>query len=242
MHETNNSLHRVLVLLLAFLIAFPAGLAATNQRAGERSAIGWRRNCGARMRRRQCDPGGHAQRPTPSFRSCRTKSTGLGEDRPLPIGYGQTISQPLMVAIMTELIKPRPDIKVLEIGTGSGYQAAILASAGAEVYSVEILSDLAASARDRLERLGYRNISVKNADGYHGWPEAAPFDAIIVTAAAEFIPPPLVKQLAEGASMIIPVGSPFHVQTLMMVQKRDGKPYTTSLMPVMFVPFTRSGQ
>jgi protein-L-isoaspartate(D-aspartate) O-methyltransferase len=163
-------------------------------------------------------------------------------DRPLPIGHGQTISQPFMVAYMTELVSPGPGRKVLEIGTGSGYQAAVLAAAGAEVFSIEIIPQLAEAAGKRLDDLGYGAVAVRSADGFYGWAEQAPFDAILVTAAAEFVPPPLLEQLAEGGLMVIPVGSPFFVQTLMLVQKRDGKPYATSLMPVRFVPFTRTGE
>jgi protein-L-isoaspartate(D-aspartate) O-methyltransferase len=161
-------------------------------------------------------------------------------DRPLPIGYGQTISQPLIVAYMTEIIKPGPGRKVLEIGTGSGYQAAVLAATGADVYTIEIIPQLAESAKKRLNKVGYEDVSVMATDGYHGWAEEAPFDAIVVTAAAEFVPPPLIDQLAEAGLMIIPVGSPFLVQTLMLIQKRGGKVISTNLMPVRFVPFTRS--
>jgi protein-L-isoaspartate(D-aspartate) O-methyltransferase len=160
-------------------------------------------------------------------------------DRPLPIGHGQTISQPYIVAYMTEIIQPGPGKKILEIGTGSGYQAAILAAAGAEVYSVEIIPALADSAATRLRQLGYTSVATKAADGYYGWAEHAPFDAIIVTAAAEFVPPPLIGQLKDAGLMIIPVGSPFFVQTLMLVQKRGAKTTSTSLMPVRFVPFRR---
>jgi len=161
------------------------------------------------------------------------------EDGPLPIGYGQTISQPYIVAAMTELVRPEPEMRVLEIGTGSGYQAAVLSGLVDEVYSVEIIKGLLDNARDRLAELGYENVSVKYADGYHGWPEHAPFDAIIVTAAAEFIPPPLLEQLADGGRMVIPVGSPFFVQRLMLVEKKDGKITSRSVMPVRFVPLTR---
>ena len=161
-------------------------------------------------------------------------------DRPLPIGYGQTISQPYMVAYMTEAIKPQKEFKVLEIGTGSGYQAAVPAEIVGEVYTVEIVSELAGQAKERFTELGYSNIKTNHADGYFGWEEYAPFDAIIVTAAAEFIPPPLIKQLKEGGKMVIPVGSPFLVQTLMLVEKKKGKTTTKSLFPVRFVPFTRS--
>lgn len=162
------------------------------------------------------------------------------QDRPLPIGYGQTISQPAIVAFMTEIINPGPGRKILEIGTGSGYQAAVLAATGAEVYTIEIIPQLAESAAKRLKKLDFGDIAVKQADGYHGWPEQAPFDAIIVTAATEFIPPPLIEQLAETGLMIIPVGSPYFVQTLMLVQKRGDKVLSTNLMPVRFVPFKRA--
>ncbi len=161
-------------------------------------------------------------------------------DRPLPIGHGQTISQPFIVAFMTEIIKPGPGRKILEIGTGSGYQAAVLAATGADVYTIEIIPELATSAAARLKGLGFGSVTEKTADGYYGWPEHAPFDAIIVTAATEFIPPPLIEQLAESGLMIIPVGSPFFVQTLMLVQKRDGKTVSANLMPVRFVPFKRA--
>lgn len=161
------------------------------------------------------------------------------DDRPLPIGYGQTISQPYIVAYMTGIIHPKPDYRVLEIGTGSGYQAAVLAEIIKEVYTIEIIPELGRSSKDRLKRLGYDNVATRIADGYYGWKERAPFDAIIVTAAAEFIPPPLIEQLKDGGKMVIPVGSPFLVQTLMLVEKDGKKVKTTSLMPVRFVPFRR---
>lgn len=162
------------------------------------------------------------------------------EDRPLSIGYGQTISQPYIVGYMTEIIQPRADQKVLEIGTGSGYQAAVLAEIVSKVYTIEIVEELGKQATTRLKNLGYKNIEVKTADGYHGWKEHAPFDAIVVTAAAEFIPPPLKEQLKDGGRMIIPVGSPYMTQQLMLIEK-TGKSYrTTSKMPVRFVPFKRS--
>lgn len=160
-------------------------------------------------------------------------------DSPLPIGHGQTISQPYIVAFMTEIIRPAPGLRILEIGTGSGYQAAVLAATGARVYTVEIIPELAQSARERLARGGYGRVEVKTADGYFGWLEQAPFDAILVTAAAEFIPPPLMKQLRDGGRMVIPVGSPFFVQTLMLVEKKGGEITTRSLLPVRFVPFRR---
>jgi protein-L-isoaspartate(D-aspartate) O-methyltransferase len=160
-------------------------------------------------------------------------------DRPLPIGYGQTISQPYIVAYMTQIIKPRKEYKVLEIGTGSGYQAAVLAEIIDSVFTIEIIDSLGVKAKRRLKTLGYNNIEVKIADGYFGWEEHAPFDAIIVTAAAEYIPPPLLEQLKEGGKMIIPVGSPFQNQKLVLIQIKNKKPTTRSLLPVRFVPFTR---
>ncbi len=161
------------------------------------------------------------------------------DDRPLPIGYGQTISQPYIVAYMTEVIQPRPEFKVLEIGTGSGYQAAVLAEIVKEVYTIEIVTELGNAATERLKKLGYNKVKVKLADGYHGWKEYGPYDAIIVTAAAEFVPPPLIEQLKEDGKMVIPIGSPFMTQTLMLVEKKGKKVKTKNLMPVVFVPFTR---
>ncbi|GMQ82038.1 MAG: protein-L-isoaspartate(D-aspartate) O-methyltransferase [Rhodothermia bacterium] len=161
------------------------------------------------------------------------------DDRPLAIGYGQTISQPFIVAYMTELLELEPGDRVLEVGTGSGYQAAVLAEIIDEVYSIEIVPELAKASSERIRSLGYDNIRTKNADGYYGWKEYAPFDAIIVTAAAEHIPPPLIRQLKDGGRMVIPVGSPFFTQSLMLVQKKEGRTTTKSMMPVVFVPFTR---
>ncbi|MDW7772293.1 MAG: protein-L-isoaspartate(D-aspartate) O-methyltransferase [Desulfobulbaceae bacterium] len=161
-------------------------------------------------------------------------------DNPLPIGHGQTISQPFIVAFMTEIIKPEPHHRVLEIGTGSGYQAAVLAELMARVHTIEIVPELARSAKERLRKQGYDKVEVRQGDGYHGWPEAGPFDAIVVTAAAEFIPPPLIEQLKEGGRMIIPVGSAFYLQHLVLVEKKDGEVTTSQLMPVRFVPFRRA--
>jgi protein-L-isoaspartate(D-aspartate) O-methyltransferase len=161
------------------------------------------------------------------------------ENRPLPIGYGQTISQPYIVALMTDLLQPAADV-VLEVGTGSGYQAAVLAEIVGRVYSVEIVPELARRGAGDLARLGYRNVEVRNGDGYHGWEEHAPFDAIVVTAAASHIPPPLVQQLAPGGRMVIPVGSPFAVQQLTLVEKTpEGRVETRQLLPVSFVPLHR---
>lgn len=161
-------------------------------------------------------------------------------DFPLPIGYGQTISQPYIVAYMTQAIRPEPQHRVLEIGTGSGYQAAVLAELVERVYTMEIIPELAASAGKRLRELGYAKVVAKEGDGYHGLPDAAPFDAIVVTAAAEFIPPPLLQQLKDGGRMIIPVGSPFHVQHLTLVEKKEGRITTRILLPVRFVPLRRA--
>ena len=161
------------------------------------------------------------------------------EDRPLPIGYGQTISQPYIVAKMTELLEPKGEHRVLEIGTGSGYQAAVLSPLVAQVYSIEIVEPLGTAARRRLDALGYKNIEVRVGDGYFGWPEKGPFDGIIVTAAANHIPPPLVEQLKPGGRMVIPVGNPFQTQTLMLVTKGSKGPHdlqVRNLMPVAFVP------
>lgn len=162
-------------------------------------------------------------------------------DRPLPIGYGQTISQPYIVAIMTEMLEVKPEDHVLEIGAGSGYQAAVLAELVEEVYTIEIVEELGKEAKERLERLDYDNVHVKIGDGYHGWEEKAPFDAIIVTAAAAHIPPQLVEQLKPGGKMVIPVGPPFMTQNLVIVSKlEDGSIRQRNVMPVRFVPFTRA--
>ena len=161
------------------------------------------------------------------------------DDRPLPIGHGQTISQPYIVAYMTSIINPKPEFKVLEIGTGSGYQAAVLSEIVDSVFTMEIVPELYQSASARISELGYDNIKIKFGDGYYGWQEHGPYDAIVVTAAAEFIPPPLIEQLKEGGKMIIPVGSPFMVQSLILVNKKKDRITTTNLMSVRFVPFTR---
>lgn len=165
------------------------------------------------------------------------------EDSPLPIGYGQTISQPYIVASMTELLKVDGDDLVLEIGTGSGYQAAVLAEIVKQVYTIEIVRELGEKARKSLTSLGYANIKTKIGDGYFGWPDAGPFDAIVVTAAASHIPPPLIEQLKPGGRMVIPVGAPLQVQQLMVLEKRqDGSVVKRSVMPVRFVPFTRAAK
>jgi protein-L-isoaspartate(D-aspartate) O-methyltransferase len=160
------------------------------------------------------------------------------EDRPLPIGFGQTISQPFIVAFMTQAMKLKPTDRVLEIGTGSGYQAAVLGELVAQVYTIEIVRPLAQRAATILNALGYKNVLVKGDDGYKGWPEHAPFDAIIVTAAPDHVPQPLVDQLKEGGRMVIPVGKTF-AQELQVLEKRGGAIKQTAAIPVKFVPLTR---
>ena len=160
-------------------------------------------------------------------------------DHPLPIGHGQTISQPYMVAYMTQAIRPKQEFKVLEIGTGSGYQAAILGEIVDSVYTIEIVDALAQTAKRRLKDMGYTNIKVRSGDGYHGWPEVAPFDAIVVTAGAEEIPQPLVEQLKEGGRMILPLGPHHGIRQLVRITKKKGSLKTEELMAVRFVPFTR---
>jgi len=161
------------------------------------------------------------------------------KNRPLAIGHGQTISQPYIVAIMTDLLKPRENHRVLEVGTGSGYQAAVMAKLTSEVFTMEIIEPLGVQAGQRLQQLGYDNVQVRIGDGYYGWEEHAPFDAIIVTAAANHVPPPLVKQLKPGGRMIIPVGSAFMVQQLVLIEKgMDGEVTLKQILPVRFVPLT----
>lgn len=156
----------------------------------------------------------------------------------LPIGHGQTISQPLVVALMTELLQLATTDKVLEVGTGSGYQAAILSVLAREVYTIEIVSELGTRARANLERLGYRNVSTKIGDGYQGWADHAPFDAIIVTAAPDHVPPPLIAQLRPGGRMVIPVGG-LDQQLMVLVKRADGTATTKIVAPVLFVPLIR---
>lgn len=161
------------------------------------------------------------------------------ENGPVPIGHGQTISQPYIVALMTDLLNPESEHVVLEVGTGSGYQAAILSLLVNQVYSTEIVEPLATAARDRLQRLGYTNVEVRTADGYHGWVEHAPFDGIVVTAAAPAIPEPLVEQLKPGGRLVIPVGLPYSYQELMLVEKsEDNEVRTKDILGVAFVPLT----
>lgn len=182
----------------------------------------------------------HAMRTTPRHLFVPADARAFAyENRPLPIGYGQTISQPYIVALMTDLLRPEPGHKVLEIGTGSGYQAAVLAQLVKEVFSIEIIEQLGKSSTRVLKDLGYNNVTTRIADGYDGWPEHAPFDSIIVTAAISHIPPPLVKQLKNGGTMVIPVGTGFQTQQLTLVKKdMSGEITTQQIIPVIFVPFT----
>jgi protein-L-isoaspartate(D-aspartate) O-methyltransferase len=160
-------------------------------------------------------------------------------NRPLPIGYGQTISQPYIVAVMTDLLEPAKGCRALEVGTGSGYQAAVLSQLCEKVYTLEIVEGLGVQARARLARLGYTNVEVRIGDGYYGWPEAAPFDVIVVTAVAGHIPPPLLKQLKPGGRMVLPIGTRFTTQQLVLVRKLDdGRVTTRQMLPVAFVPLT----
>ena len=167
--------------------------------------------------------------------------TSAYSDRPLPIGHHQTISQPYIVALMTQLVQPKPQTRALDIGTGSGYQAAVLAELCSQVYSIEIVPPLADSARDRLAELGYKNVEVRAGDGYRGWPEHAPFDVIIVAAAPDHVPQALVEQLAPGGRLVIPVGR--HRQNLRLIEKRpDGSIVERNVIPVAFVPMTGEAQ
>lgn len=185
-----------------------------------------------------------AMRTVPRHLFVRPKDTARAYwDHPIPIGYGQTISQPYIVALMTEMLEARPEHKVLEVGTGSGYQAAILSPLVQEVYTVEIVRPLGEAAAERLGRLNYENVRVKVADGFYGWKEHAPFDRIIVTCAATIVPPPLIRQLKPGGKMCIPVGGQYTVQYLTMVEKSESGEITMrKSIPVRFVPFTREAQ
>ena len=167
--------------------------------------------------------------------------TDAYEDGPLPIGYDQTISQPYIVAFMTEQLRPKPSDRVLEIGSGSGYQAAILAELVADVYTIEIVEPLAKTAEATLQRLGYKNVHNKVGDGYKGWPEEAPFDAIIVTCAPENVPQPLADQLKDGGRMVIPVGERF-AQQLYLLEKKNGQLKESVTLPVRFVPMLHEEQ
>ncbi len=180
-----------------------------------------------------------AMRTVPRHRFVPAENVTLAYiDSPLPIGYGQTISQPFMVGYMCQVAGLDSTSRVLEVGTGSGYHASVISRIADTVYTIEIIPQLAERAKGVITSLGYDNIITRSADGYYGWPEAAPFDAIVVTAAPDHIPPPLIEQLAEGGRMVIPVGDPFLVQFLVLVEKIGGQVTSRQLMPVSFVPFT----
>jgi len=232
-------MRRRLAGLLSVLAAAAVGTAASDgPRAAERS----------RMVEKQIEARGvrdertlAAMRAVPRHRFVPPElSKHAYDDSPLPIGSGQTISQPYIVAFMTEAAQIRPGDKVLEIGTGSGYQAAVLAELSDQVYTIEIIPELAARAAATLKDLGHGRVHVRTGDGYQGWPEEAPFDVILITAAPEKIPPPLLEQLKEGGRMVIPVGPQQGGQELLLVTKQDGKIKRRTLLPVRFVPFTRS--
>ena len=177
--------------------------------------------------------------PRHRFIPRRRRSSAYG-DHPLPIGYGQTISQPYIVALMTQLLDPEKSHVAFEVGTGSGYQAAVLSRIVKQVYTMEIIPPLGEAAKTRLSELGFHNIAVRIGDGYYGWQKFAPFDCIVVTAASDHIPPPLIKQLKKGGKMVIPVGHPFQVQNLMLIVKTEkGEITTKNILPVRFVPFRR---
>jgi protein-L-isoaspartate(D-aspartate) O-methyltransferase len=228
------------IICLALASAFPAGMiaAANDSREAERD----------RMVTHQIAARGITDGPTlAAMRKVPrhqfvpdAMARSAYDDSPLPIGHGQTISQPLIVAFMTEAAKITRDAKVLEIGTGSGYQAAVAAELSDHVFSIEIVPALAERASAGLKASGYERVKTRAGDGYHGWPEHAPFDVIIVTAAADTLPPPLIAQLKEGGRMLIPVGPQFGAQNLVLVTKEGGKVRTRTLMPVRFVPFTRA--
>jgi len=183
----------------------------------------------------------YAMKKVPRHEFVPSESIGYAyDDTPLPIGSEQTISQPYIVALMTELIKPKKSHRILEVGTGSGYQAAVLAEIVDSVYTIEILPELAASSAERLKRLGYGNVIVRCGDGYEGWQEFAPFDGILVTAAAENIPQPLIDQLKDGGILVIPVGSVMSVQKLLLVKKHGNDIETQTILPVRFVPLIHS--
>ena len=230
----------MLSLLLAFVVSGASLHAADDSRQRERTAMVDEQLAARDI---QHGPTLAAMRKVPRHRfvpeDVRRRAY---DDSPLPIGHGQTISQPFIVAYMTEVAAIARDSRVLEIGTGSGYQAAVAAELSDQVFSIEIVPALASRAASALKSAGYDRVKLRGGDGYHGWAEHAPFDVIIVTAAADTIPPPLVAQLKEGGRMVIPVGPQFGAQNLVLVTKEAGKVRTRMLMPVRFVPFTRAKQ
>jgi protein-L-isoaspartate(D-aspartate) O-methyltransferase len=233
--------------LAMLLLAVAAGLAwAADDRAAERRqmideiATDARRTATETGRPAFADPVIAAMAKVPRHRFVPLdQQRAAYENRPLPIGHGQTISQPYIVALMTDLLNLRPGHAVLEIGTGSGYQAAILAELAQTVCTIEIIEPLARQAEERLREQGYGGVRTRVGDGYYGWEDCGPFDSIIVTAAAGQVPPPLVRQLKPGGRMVIPVGAPFMAQHLMIVDKQpDGSIVTRQVLPVRFVPLT----
>ncbi|MFO8065381.1 MAG: protein-L-isoaspartate(D-aspartate) O-methyltransferase [Spirochaetia bacterium] len=234
-------IRRVFALMVVLIVLVAVGVASAQEREEERRDM---------VDRHIADEGItdsavlDAMRTVPRHEFVPEERRGRAyANRPLPIGEGQTISQPYIVAYMTEVLELEPGDRVIEVGTGSGYQAAVLAEIVDEVYTIEIIDSLAESAARRLDELAYDNVEVKQDDGYFGWSEHAPFDAVIVTAAAGHIPSPLVEQLKPGGRMVIPVGPVHAVQNLVLVTKdRNGDVTTEQLMPVRFVPMTGEAQ
>jgi len=234
--------------LALLVLAWSVAAAAQGERAAERAAMVAEVESYARLARAS----GEAFAPAvldalgsvPRHEFVPADQRGNAYDnRPLPIGYGQTISQPYIVALMTDLVQPGADDVVLEVGTGSGYQAAILAGLVEHVYTIEIVPGLASQAEERLERLGYGNVTTRLGDGYFGWEEHAPFDAIVVTAAPSHVPPPLIRQLARGGRMVIPVGGRFTTQQLLLIEKTaEDEIVTRQVASVRFVPLTGERQ
>ena len=227
------------VLLIAAAVADDESARGRNRMVEEIALLA--RETGVETGRRELDPrvmAAMAKTPRHRFVPPQEEKKAY-QNRPLPIGYGQTISQPYIVALMTDLMHLGSGDTVLEIGTGSGYQAAILAGLARAVYTIEIVEPLGRQAEIRLKALGYGNVTVRVGDGYHGWSEHAPFDAIVVTAAASHIPPPLIRQLKPGGRLVIPVGAAFFTQYLMLVEKKaDGSVTSRQILPVRFVPLT----
>ncbi len=245
-------MQRTLVSVAAFLVVLLAAGGACAQasdadpHAAQRAALLAEierdvRDTSAYLNRRQLDPrvmAAMAKVPRHEFVPPEVQHAAYA-NRPLPIGYGQTISQPYIVAIMTDLLEPAAGCRALEVGTGSGYQAAVLAEVCDTVHTLEIVEPLGRQGAARLRRLGYDNVTVKIGDGYYGWPEHGPFDVIVVTAVASHVPPPLIAQLKPGGRMVLPVGTRFTTQYLVLVEKRaDGRIATRQLLPVRFVPLT----
>ncbi len=236
----------IVALILGALTALAA--AADDERAAERQSMVETIEAHARSVGSGIGDAGLGARVLEALRSVPRHEFVPGEashlayiDRPLPIGLGQTISQPFIVALMTHLLQVKPDDRILEIGTGSGYQAAVLSQLAREVYSVEIVPELGRQAARTLSRLGYANVTTRIGDGYQGWPEHAPYDGIMVTAAPDHVPPALVAQLKPGGRLVIPVGALF--QDLMVIAKAaDGTTTSTNIIPVRFVPLTRDGK